>query len=320
MVVATRGGKSMGLYYKYQICPHCGKKCSEERESLEDAIAQMTTIIPEGYRCNKCNKTISSDAMIAQNQGLEEELIQVISNPMPGLLGNITEASNTLSKIGGTSKTVAALYSAAIFGARHEFGGGIREAAVNALSEIGKRNSSVRVFLGRELAFSADEKVLAVIVDILADICDPRDAETLIGFLSDGNSIMQNRAAGAIRKMGVSAVEPLVKALGDHDWKVRAGAAKILGEICDKMTLEPLISCLADKHEDVRAEAASALSRLCDQRAIAPLLENLRDDTKKVRKQAANALTRITKNRFFFDNMNIEKWQRWWDINKANFS
>lgn len=307
----------MGLYFPYQICPHCGKKCSKEEESVAQVISESTTQVPEGYRCNKCNEIISSHAMQKQNEELEEKLVKVLLEPKHGALANMVEASKTLGKIGSKDKTVAALFLAAIFGAKEKFGAEIRDAAVKALSEIGKRDGSVRVFITLQLAGneSRDRDVRTIIVDTLGNIGDSRDVDVLIAFLKDEDQCVHEKTVEAILKMPTSVVEPLITVLGDEVWRVREGAATALGEIGDKRAVEPLLAALRDKHEQVQAAAALALGGLDDQRVVEPLIAALRDG-KKVGEAAARALTKVTGKRFLFDNMNAEKWERWWEQNK----
>jgi HEAT repeat protein len=124
----------------------------------------------------------------------------------------------------------------------------------------------------------------------------------------------------AIEKLGETAVEPLIEALGNKEGTVRKFAATLLGRLGDPRALEPLSMALYDLHHEVgkacaealahfgapavdvlvealshpelwiRLHALQALSEIKDTR-IAPLvLQMLNDPEREVRKQAIQAL------------------------------
>ena len=66
-------------------------------------------------------------------------------------------------------------------------------------------------------------------------------------------------AAKAVARIGTIAVEPLIEALKDSNWKVREAAAWALGEIKNTRAVEPLIQALKDSDKGVREAAAWAL-------------------------------------------------------------
>ena len=92
-------------------------------------------------------------------------------------------------------------------------------------------------------------------------------------------------------KLGKSAVEPLITALGDK--RVHYFAAEALGKIGDTHAVEPLIAALGDEYWRMRYAAAEALGRIGDARAIEPLVATLGDDHDDVRKVAAEALAKL---------------------------
>ncbi len=89
------------------------------------------------------------------------------------------------------------------------------------------------------------------------------------------------------------AVEPLIAALKDAEWRVRKAAAEALGAIGDARAVEPLIAALKDEEWDVRAAAAKALGAIGDARAVEPLIAALKDAEWRVRLAAAEALGKI---------------------------
>jgi HEAT repeat protein len=65
--------------------------------------------------------------------------------------------------------------------------------------------------------------------------------------------------ADRFREWSPAAVEPLLAALKDEAFEVRAAAAKSLGKIADPRAIDPLQELLRDNYSDVRTAAAEAL-------------------------------------------------------------
>jgi HEAT repeat protein len=86
------------------------------------------------------------------------------------------------------------------------------------------------------------------------------------------------------------AVPPLIQALGDSDWDVRAAAAWALGKLGDPRAVPALIQALRDRSENVRFAAAWALGDLGDPQAVPALIKALGDGWDAVRFAAAWAL------------------------------
>jgi HEAT repeat protein len=89
------------------------------------------------------------------------------------------------------------------------------------------------------------------------------------------------------------AVDPLIQALQNDDWGIRAAAANELGNAQDKRAVGPLIRALKDGDRFVRSGAASSLGKLGDARAEAPLIQALKDEDGHVREVASEALGRL---------------------------
>lgn len=64
---------------------------------------------------------------------------------------------------------------------------------------------------------------------------------------------------------GSRAVEALVKALQDEEWRVKENVAKALRNIRDTRAVEPLIAALRDKHASVRSSVAATLGEIRDE-------------------------------------------------------
>ena len=100
---------------------------------------------------------------------------------------------------------------------------------------------------------------------------------------------MRGVAADALVKFGEAAVQPLIAALWDEDWRAREAAARALGELGDARAVQPLIAALRSVHPEVRCCAADALGKL-GEAAAQPLIAALRDKDRGVCEAAARAL------------------------------
>lgn len=106
--------------------------------------------------------------------------------------------------------------------------------------------------------------------------------------------LVQDRATWALTQLrGGELIRPLVGALGDADWRVRAYAAWALGVAGERRAVDALAGALRDPHWRVRANAASALAQLPDASAVTALGFVLRDSAWQVRAGAAEALGAI---------------------------
>jgi HEAT repeat protein len=165
--------------------------------------------------------------------------------------------------------------------------------AARALGEIGDARAVEPLIkaLGDE-----DEDVCMNAAEALGEIGDTRAVGPLIKNLSartfgrssiNDTKTSQLSATWALADIGVAAVEPLIKALGDEDDDVRWLAADALGEIGDERAVEPLIKALRDDNVHCAAEA---LGNIGDVRAVEPLIKALEDEEWRVRYYAARAL------------------------------
>jgi HEAT repeat protein len=85
-------------------------------------------------------------------------------------------------------------------------------------------------------------------------------------------------------------VEPLLEALDDDDWRVRAYAAWALGHSHDARATQPLTKLLESDIWRVRAMAAHAISILADRRAEAAMLRVIGDPAWQVRLEVVRYL------------------------------
>ncbi|MBI3273002.1 MAG: HEAT repeat domain-containing protein [Planctomycetes bacterium] len=120
--------------------------------------------------------------------------------------------------------------------------------------------------------------------------------DTLEAYLGSAQVEARVVAAAALGFCGdANPVAPLLSALSDPNYGVRANAAISLGELAEKETpLEPLLRALEDPHPDVRGSAAFALTHLARfgraRELLPPLLQRLDDTSFTVRNEAVRAL------------------------------
>ena len=82
---------------------------------------------------------------------------------------------------------------------------------------------------------------------------------------------------------GESLTDPLLEALGNDDWRVRAYAAWTLALTKEQRAVPALISALQDRVWRLRAAAAWTLVEIGDARALAPMTRALNDEAWQVR-------------------------------------
>jgi HEAT repeat protein len=98
-------------------------------------------------------------------------------------------------------------------------------------------------------------------------------------------------ACESLARIGAASVEPLISALKIDTVDVRLDVVSALARIGDKRAVKPLCELLLeDKESRVRAFAARALGELKDQSAVTPLIGALKDSDSQVRGDAAHAL------------------------------
>lgn len=98
------------------------------------------------------------------------------------------------------------------------------------------------------------------------------------------------------KKNSEISIEPLVEALNDENFKVRASAARALGKLKSEKSIEPLIKALKDEDYRVRVAVAESLGIIKSKKAIKPLIQTLKDENAEVRAEAAKALGEIQAN------------------------
>jgi hypothetical protein len=90
----------------------------------------------------------------------------------------------------------------------------------------------------------------------------------------DSPEDVKDAAEYALRRMGETAVEPLVRQLTDGDFYVRAMAASVLGDIGDRRASRPLLMALAKESNGTTSiMLGQSIERISDPSAIPALRE-----------------------------------------------
>jgi len=146
---------------------------------------------------------------------------------------------------------------------------------------------------GPALVFAALLLVLLPVMGgVRANASDP--VGKLIEKLEDKHEKVRAKAARELGDLGdARAVEPLIKTLKDADSYVRGQSARSLGKLKDPRAVEPLILTLNDDYTYVKEEVARALGEMKNARAVEPLMNFLKDDSTYAREEAAKSLIRI---------------------------
>ena len=103
---------------------------------------------------------------------------------------------------------------------------------------------------------------------------------------------MRKNSAKALSEIGQSAVEPLINALKDDEWRVRWQAAETLGEIGDVRAIKPLINILKDENNGVRSNSIISLVKIGEP-AVELLINALKDKEWQMKGHAAETLGEI---------------------------
>jgi len=175
----------------------------------------------------------------------------------------------------------------------------------NALNDEEK---DVRYAALRALGKTKDPRVVPYLIPLLEenDLSFCRSAiEALVPFKDERvivpmiQALRHSRYLGiagyvsrALQEMGEPAVKPLLAALEDEDWKIRLGAATVLGVMKDPRAVDPLLFFLGEKDRASREAARKALVEI-GMPAVKPLIAALKDENINVRAEAVKALGEI---------------------------
>lgn len=126
--------------------------------------------------------------------------------------------------------------------------------------------------------------------EILGDIGDQQALGPLRKTMADSNPLVRKQAAVAVGKISPGC---LVDTLNHKKARIRAAAARALGERASGEAVRPLISALEDNDITVKGSVIEALGQLRNTRATPYLLELLKHNKRIIREKTATALGQI---------------------------
>lgn len=123
----------------------------------------------------------------------------------------------------------------------------------------------------------------------------PDSVKILLRILSASEHDVHERVIQALIEIGWKNSDPLIEALGALSKNVRAGAARVIGELQMKRAVPMLLDLLDDDDRYVRRCAVEALGKLQSPRSIYKLISHLSDVDRGVCKATVNALSNMGK-------------------------
>ena len=140
-----------------------------------------------------------------------------------------------------------------------------------------------------------DPRVRRESIGVIGYLRDPATLDALIArSQQDSDDDVRRAAVNALRFGSASRVgSPLMEALHDAHWQVRAEAAASLGRLQVQTALDALIRATDDEFWQVREKAVDALGQLKDVRAVDAVGQCTKDENSNLRKAAVCALGEI---------------------------
>jgi len=150
--------------------------------------------------------------------------------------------------------------------------------------EEGARKAQALAELGPDItdllltaATSPNRRFRRDIVNVLAELADPRAIGHLIRALEDDYTKVRRKAIVGLIRIGGPAIEPLIEAAGSDQARVRRHAIHCLGKIGTPETKQVTIEALNDSEEVVRRQAIRALKELATVDDLESLKQFLRE-------------------------------------------
>ena len=189
------------------------------------------------------------------------------------------------------SKMGSAAVNPMIEALRKDTRGANRYGVARALATIGK--DSVDSLC--HLLTDTDESLRVLAVIVLAEIGDQRAIEPLVTALDDERFIVRASVASALGRIGQAALPQVLDSLQSKvSPKRRAAAALALKALGLREAAPALVAALSDKEDTVRANAAEALSVLGDNSVVGILKQIVKSDrADTVRAAAQRAINNI---------------------------
>lgn len=193
-----------------------------------------------------------------------------------------------------------------------------------------------RMVAAATLGFSANDDVLVLLIDALADSdstvrhhalwglavhgSDQTPVNPIVAQLNDPDAEIRVNALGALSKVlrrgnDKGAMSAILERLGDADWRVRGQAVLAIAAVGRKDSIPILVEKpLKDDAAEVRLDAVGALFVIADPKSIDPLIGALVDADQRVADTAERALEQLTGQKF---GKEPAKWQTWWTNRQA---
>ncbi len=125
---------------------------------------------------------------------------------------------------------------------------------------------------------------------LLGQLREFEGIDPLIQAIRDPDKKVRAQAAKALGEIGDPSVDTLTRLMDDPDWKVRYRAAEALGMTGSEKAVPFLITALLDQKDHVRYMAAKAIGEKGSGIAEKALIARLGDENEFVRRSAATAL------------------------------
>lgn len=165
----------------------------------------------------------------------------------------------------------------------------VRRSAAVALGRIG--NPAATPALMNALG---DESLTVEAVNALAQIGDPRAADSLLELIRNDDASVRQAAVSAINSLALPSMsERIIPLLHDSDSNVRESAVKVAGYFGYSEAAGALLELSHDPNERVRMATIEHLPFLEDERVLGVLVQALKHETPNVRAAAARALGNI---------------------------
>jgi HEAT repeat protein len=125
---------------------------------------------------------------------------------------------------------------------------------------------------------------------LLGQLKESEGIDPLLRALRDNDKKVRAQAAKALGEIGDRSVDSLNLLMDDMDWKVRYRAAEALGIIRSIKSIPVLIRALDDPKDHVRYMAAKAIGETGSGQAESALISRISDGNEFVRRSVATAL------------------------------
>jgi HEAT repeat protein len=175
---------------------------------------------------------------------------------------------------------------------KEELPGHMIETIEQAINAVGRFNDNQSLPVLKHLLLSSEHyNIRAASAEALMQIADPNAVDALVQAIRDKDYKVQHASTLALAQIDY---KQLLNFLDDDNPKVRREVVWAMGKVASVNSVKPLMYSLNDPDEFVRSFATRGLGRIGDQRAVEPLIQVLKTDSSlSVRHIAAKALGKI---------------------------